>query len=80
MPNFDHDIEVDDFLYECSESDIKRLLKLLVEDGYLHSSLILPEDHVEEEWNLKILKLIDNKFKLSSEDEQTILNITDRLF
>lgn len=75
------DIDIDDFISECNSREIKELIEFLVEDGYLPES-ILTDTHKAENtnWNQEVQKLIDSKWKLSVDDEQTILNITKKLF
>lgn len=83
MPEFETSIDIDigDFISECNSREIKDLIEFLVEDGYLPES-ILTDTHKAENtnWNQEVQKLIDSKWKLSVDDEQTILNITKKLF
>jgi hypothetical protein len=49
MPNFtaynvdvDLDIDVDDFLSECSKREIKEIIDALIEDGHLEKHPLIP--------------------------------------
>jgi len=88
MPNFtaynvdvDLDIDVDDFLSECSNREIKELINALIEDGYLKKHPLLPghEDKLgkmEEEF-LNKLYTISTKYYSISEEE---LEVIDTLY
>lgn len=83
MPEFETsiDIDIDDFISECNSREIKDLIEFLVEDGYLPESILTDTPKIENTyWNQEVQKLTDNQWKLSVEDEQTILNITKKLF
>lgn len=84
MPSFytDVDVDVDDFVGSCSESEIKELIECLVEDGHLigHPVEVAKESTVEDEkWNDEVSKLFNNRWKLTVEDEQRILSVTQKL-
>jgi hypothetical protein len=87
MPSFspdDFDVNVDDFLDECSESDIRDIIDYLIENDYISSehkhsfkndsNICAAESMFEDE----ISKLHNNWNRLTAEEEQTILNITKR--
>jgi hypothetical protein len=87
MPSFspdDFDVDVDDFLDECSESDIRDIIDYLIENDYISSehkhsfkndsNICAAESMFEDE----ISKLHNNWNRLTAEEEQTILNITKR--
>lgn len=84
MPSFytDVDVDVDDFVGSCSDSEIKELIECLVEDGHLvgHPVEVATGSTVEDErWNDEVSKLFNNRWKLSVEDEQRILSVTQKL-
>jgi hypothetical protein len=87
MPSFspdDFDVDVDDFLDECSESDIRDIIDYLIDNDYISSehkhsfkndsNICAAESMFEDE----ISKLHNNWNRLTAEEEQTILNITKR--
>mgnify|MGYP000524475547 CR=1 FL=1 len=80
MPNFtaynvdvDLDIDVDDFLSECSSKEIKLLINTLIEDGHLNKNpLVLdPKSKLSaaEEEYINKLHTISSKYYLMSEEE-----------
>lgn len=83
MPEFETsvDVDIDDFISECNSREIKDLIEFLVEDGHLPESVLTDAPKAENtNWNEEVQKLIDSKWKLSVEDEQLILNVTQKLF
>lgn len=83
MPEFETsiDIDIDDFISECNSREIKELIEFLVEDDHLPENILADTPKIENTyWNQEVQKLTDNQWKLSVKDEQTILNITKKLF
>jgi len=70
------EIEVEEFVDDCSDSEMEALISYIRSEGYSTGRLGLPEDN---KWNDAVDKLIDSKWKLSSEDEATILRICDKI-
>jgi len=87
MPSFspdDFDVDVDDFLDECSESDIRDIIDYLIDNDYIsseHKHSFEDDSNVcaaESMFEDEISKLHNNWNRLTAEEEQTILNITKR--
>jgi len=83
MPYFDTEVEVDvdDFLSSCSQSEIKELIEALQEDGWLVKEKVTKEDSMsvmDEEWLTVIQKLHTLRLRLSVEEEQIIKDIVNR--
>ena len=82
MPAFyteDLDIEVDDFLDDCSSREIKEVIEWLKESDYLPQSMATSEDQQsfqDEDFDGALMNLVGKRFKLNTEDEQTIMNIS----
>lgn len=77
----DADVSVDDFLSECSSSDIDDIIKALVEDGYLpkHVSNAYNKVGPSEEFFEDALNKLHGKWNcLSKEEEELIINISKR--
>ena len=87
MPTFypdDFDIDVDDFLDECSKSDIQDIIDYLIENDFISSkhkhsfeddnNICATESMFEDE----ISKLHNNWNRLTKEEEELILSITKR--
>lgn len=81
MPNFNVDIDIDDFISSCSSYDIKILIKALEEDGYLEEYLEennTPVSTIENEFNDIINKISDNRLLLTNEEEEILRKISNR--
>lgn len=83
MPYFstEIDLDVDEFLSECSSREIKELIECLQEDGHLSKESIIKEDSMnllDEEWLTVTNKLNTLRLRLSVEEEQTIKDIVNR--
>jgi hypothetical protein len=72
------DIDIDDILYSMSSWEKQELVDELYADGYIakKDSEARNED---DEWNEQVHKLFNNKWRLSKEDEETILRITNKI-
>jgi hypothetical protein len=70
------EIDVEEFVDDCSDSEIEALISYIRSEGYSTGRLGLPEDN---KWNDAVDKLIDSKWKLSVEDEATIFKICDKI-
>ena len=67
------EVDVDDFLSACSDSEIKELIQALKDDGYLD------EGELDNDFDIAIRKLSGNSWRLSKEDEETILKIANKI-
>ena len=84
MPSFyvdDVDIDVDDFLSACSDSERKELIEALVEDGYIkRESLLNPDKQgAVNEFDNACAHMIGNSWRLSKEDEDKIIEISKNI-
>jgi hypothetical protein len=73
------DIEIDDIMYGLSRYEKQELIDELYEAGYIPKKLDKELDYDGSDWNDSVKKLLDNRWKLSKEDEETILRITNKL-
>ena len=73
------DIELDDILYSLSTYEKQELADELYDDGYCPKQVKQVIDEDLDDWDEAILKLKGNKWRLSKEDEETILRITNKL-
>jgi hypothetical protein len=79
------DIDVDDFLFDCSGTDIKRIIKVLIAEGY--DTEIIEELNKNkksvyqgpEEIDECLIKIQDSQIQLTIEEENTIKQIANRL-
>jgi len=84
MPEFETyvDVDVDDFLSECSPREKEELIDALVEDGWVVRVApkgVIPEERLpsipEIEWQEMCNKLSTIRHMISFEDEETIKQI-----
>jgi len=72
------DIDIDDIMYSLSSWEKQELVDELYNDGY-----IAKKDNearsTDDEWNAQVHKLFNNKWRLSKEDEEAILRITNKI-
>ena len=73
------DIEIDEILWSMSSREKQELADKLYDDGYCPKQVKQVLDEDLNEWDEQIIKLKGNKWKLSKEDEETILRITNKL-
>ena len=67
------EVDVDDFLSACSDSEIKELVQALKDDGHLD------EGELDNDFDIAVHKLLGNSWRLSKEDEETILKIANKI-
>jgi len=88
MPEFETYVDIDpsEFVSVCSESEIKELIECLVEDGYLKPTYYnvpnVPEDKqslLDKIWGETLDKLSNNRLMLTTEEEEIITKIANRL-
>ncbi len=75
------DVDVDDFLRECSSRDIKELIEYLREDGYLpnHGDISMSLDNIhDQEWYDILKKLAGLRLQMSLEDIETVKQIVKK--
>lgn len=72
------DIDIDDILYSMMSYEKQELADALYEDGYI-AKKDDSEKSTDDEWNESVNKLFNNKWRLSKEDEETILKITQKI-
>jgi hypothetical protein len=72
------DIEIDDILYGMASWEKQELADELYADGYVAKKDVSERD-IDDDWNEQVNKLFNNKWRLTKEDEETILRITNKL-
>ena len=77
----DVDIDIDEFLSNCSSKDIEYIIKCLIEDGHLDKREVEKNKNSpqETEWDNYINKLKHGKYQLTVEEEQLILKICNKI-
>jgi hypothetical protein len=75
----DVDIDEVDFMEECTEYEIQVIIKWLIVNKYINKRDTIMQSSSEIEWNNAVNKFVNNKFKLSQEEEIEILKIAHKL-
>lgn len=82
MPYLNFDVDIEDFLNECSDRDIENIITYLIEDGVLHEKeiFVISQDGslYEQEINGILQKINKNKLQLTIEEEETLRKIANR--
>jgi hypothetical protein len=73
------DFDIDDILYSLASYEKQELADELYDDGYCPKQVQQVMDEDLDEWDTAITKLKGNKWRLSKEDEETILRITNKI-
>ena len=74
------DIDIDDILDSLAGYEKQELADELYDDGYCPKQIgEHPEDRLETDFDREVSKLIGNAWRLTREDEETILKITNKL-
>jgi hypothetical protein len=72
------DIDIDDVIYSLTDREKQNLVDDLYNDGYV-AKKDTSEINNDYEWNEQVNKLFNNKWRLSKEDEETILKISSKI-
>ncbi len=82
MPEYTAEIEVspDEFLSDCSSSEIKEIIEALIEDGHIqpHQVIVDGQDtrnYLDEEWDNICEKIRKSRLVMTQSDEDTIRQI-----
>jgi hypothetical protein len=76
------DLSVDEIYENLSDLEVKKLIDLLVSEGEVISTNVGKNESMsflDEEWKKTLINLMDNRYRLSNEDEETIKTIAQKL-
>jgi hypothetical protein len=76
------DLTVNEIYENLSDRDILKLVDLLVSEGVVISTNTSKNESMsflDEEWKKTLLNLMNNRHRLSNEDEETIKTIANKL-
>jgi ABC-type histidine transport system ATPase subunit len=76
------DLSVDDIYENLSDREVLKLVDLFVEEGLVISTNTSKNEgmsFLDEEWKKTLLNLMNNRHRLSNEDEETIKTIANKL-
>ena len=80
--NAEIDLDVNEIYENLSDREILKMVDLLAEDGIVispNSSKNEKLSFMDEDWKQTLLKLMDNRRRLSNEDEEIIKSISNKL-
>jgi hypothetical protein len=76
------DLSVDDIYENLSDREVLKLVDLFVEEGLVISTNTSKNESMsflDEEWKKTLLNLMNNRHRLSNEDEEIIKTIANKL-
>ena len=76
------DLSVDDIYENLSDREVLKLVDLFVEEGLVISTNTSKNESMsflDEDWKKTLLNLMNNRHRLSNEDEETIKTIANKL-
>ena len=75
------DFDIYDILYSLSRYEKQELADELYDDGFVPKQMggVHPDDVPTGEFDREVSKLIGNSWRLTKEDEETILRITNKI-
>ena len=76
------DLSVDDIYENLSDREVKKLIDLLVSEGEAISTNVGKNESMsflDEEWKKTLINLMNNRHRLSNEDEELIKTIAQKL-
>jgi hypothetical protein len=76
------DLDVNEIYENLSDLEILKMVDLFVEEGLVISTepnKTKSENFLDEEWKKTLLNLMNNRHRISSEDEEKIKSISNKL-
>jgi hypothetical protein len=73
-------IDIEDILWDLSDYEKQEIVDDLFDEGFVaKKDQRFDADADGDEWDEAVKKLVGNKWRLTSEDEETILKITKKI-
>ena len=76
------DLDIEEIYENLSDREVSKLIKLLTEEGEVISINLGKNESMsflDEEWKKTLLNLMNNRHRLSNEDEEKIKTIAQKL-
>ena len=76
------DLDVNEIYENLSDSEILKMVDLLVEEGLVISTNTIKDENMnfmDEEWKKTLISLMSGRHRLSNEDEEIIKSIANKL-
>ena len=80
--NAEIDLSVDEIYENLSDREVLKLIDLLVSEGEVISTNVGKNESMsflDEEWKKTLINLMNNRHRLSNEDEEIIKQIANKL-
>jgi hypothetical protein len=82
MPEYTAEIDIspDEFISDCSSSEIKEIIEALIEDGHIQPHQVIVDgqftrNYLDEEWDNICEKIRKSRLVMTQSDEDTIRQI-----
>jgi hypothetical protein len=73
------DVSIDDIVWGMTDYDKQELVDELFDEGFVAKKDPRSDDSDGSDWDEAVMKLLGNKWRLSNEDEETILKIANKI-
>ena len=76
------DLDIEEIYENLSDREVTKLIKLLTEEGEVISTNLGKNESMsflDEEWKKTLINLMNNRHRLSNEDEELIKTIAQKL-
>ena len=76
------DLDVNEIYENLSDSEILKMVDLLVEEGLVISTNTIKDENMsfmDEEWKKTLISLMSSRHRLSNEDEEIVKSIANKL-
>jgi len=76
------DVDIDDVLYNLSDREKQKLVDELYDDGFVQTQISTDDSNdnlLDVMWTESVTKLLNNRHMLTSEDEEIIKKISNKI-
>lgn len=82
MTRISIDVDIDDMLYNLSDREKQKLVEELYDDGFVQTQISTDDSNnnlLDVMWTESVTKLLNNRHMLTSEDEEIIKKISNKI-
>jgi hypothetical protein len=82
MTRISIDVDIDDVLYNLSDREKQKLVEELYDDGFVQTQISTDDSNnnlLDVMWTESVTKLLNNRHMLTSEDEEIIKKISNKI-
>ena len=82
MTRISIDVDIDDVLYNLSYREKQKLVEELYDDGFVQTQISTDDSNnnlLDVMWTESVTKLLNNRHMLTSEDEEIIKKISNKI-